>query len=152
MALASGVAWSAALTGLRRLHHLPDVDRALACYLLVALVFLPVSLVPGGREMALPTAAQVLPVLGVALLLAAVWLLPVVWATVHAAERLDPGRLSVILMLEILVGIVSAALLADEIPGAPEMTGMACIVAALGSELLPARRPALVRQVRSASR
>ena len=141
MALLSGVLWSGALTGLRRLPAIDDRDKVIATCLLLAVAFALISLAPGGRTPAAPEGAEVLPALAIGLLIAAVWVIPVLWATMQAAQHLEPGRMSVILMLELVVGIVSAAWLGGEIPGHREFAGMVLIVAALGAELLPARRP-----------
>ena len=151
MALASGLAWSAALTARQRLTSGEDIDLLLATCVALALAFAAVSLAPGGRETAWPipqdaapllAAAQAATLLTAALLLAMLWLLPITWITIHAAGRLQPGRLSLILLLEILVGIASAALLGDEMPGRGELTGMAFIGGAILCETLPLGRRA----------
>ncbi len=140
MALGSGLTWSAALTGLRRVPHISDTDKVLATAVLLALVFAAFAFAPGGRGMGVSTGVALLPSVGLAVLLAALWLLPLLWITTHAAARMAPGRLSVVLMLEILVGIVTAALWGDEIPGRRELLGMLFIMTAIGAETLPGWR------------
>lgn len=140
MALFSGLTWSAALTGLRRVPEVSDTDKVLATAVLLAVVFAALAFAPGGRGAGASPVIALVPVIALAVLLAAVWLLPLLWITTHAAARMEPGRLSVVLMLEILVGIVTAALWGDEIPGRSEVLGMLFIMAAIGAEILPLPR------------
>ena len=41
-------------------------------------------------------------------------MLPVMWLTIVGASRLDPGRVAILLMFEIIVGLSTAAVLTDE--------------------------------------
>ena len=70
--------------------------------------------------------------------------MPVIWLTVFGASRLDPGRVAVCLMLEIVVGLTTAALLTDEPFGWRECIGAVLILGASGVEIT-ATRPALRR-------
>jgi len=58
----------------------------------------------------------------------------VLWLTIFGASRLESGLVAVLLMLEVVIGLASAALLADEPFGAREMAGAMFILAACGSE------------------
>ena len=65
------------------------------------------------------------------LLLAAVgFLIPVMWGLLWGSKHIDPGRLGVLLQLEAVVGIGSAALLTDEPFGLVELLGTVLVVAA----------------------
>ncbi len=59
-----------------------------------------------------------------------------------AATRLEPARVGILLMGEVLIGTVSAALIAGEHLGALEMVGGALVLAAGVLEVWPVRRPA----------
>ena len=70
-----------------------------------------------------------------------IWMLPVVWLTIFGASWLDPVRVAIFLMLEIVVGISTAALLAGEPFGARELAGAVLILGASGVEITARRRP-----------
>ncbi len=63
------------------------------------------------------------------------WLLPVICLTIAGASRLDPGRVAILLMFEIIVGLTTATALTDEPFGAREAIGAGLILAASGTEL-----------------
>lgn len=79
---------------------------------------------PGALRMPAPAA---LPWLAAASLL---WLVPVTWALLWGAARLDPGRLGLLMLLEVVAAATSASLLTDEPFGLREAAGCALILAA----------------------
>ena len=80
-----------------------------------------------GPEPALPPSpAVLLPVAAVALF----WLMPITWAQLWGSARLDPGRLALLMLLEVVAAAVSAALLTDEPFGLREAAGCVLILAA----------------------
>jgi drug/metabolite transporter (DMT)-like permease len=64
------------------------------------------------------------------LLLIAVLMLPITWLTIWPATMLSPGRVGMLLLAEVLVGVTSAALLLDEPFGMRELAGAVLIVTA----------------------
>ncbi len=72
-------------------------------------------------------------------LLLAVAMLPICFLTIWPATMLSPGRVGMLLLGEVIVGVVSAALLIDEPFGTRELLGTLLIVAAGAVEVL--RRP-----------
>lgn len=80
-----------------------------------------------GPEPALPPSlGALLPVAAVALF----WLMPITWAQLWGSGRLDPGRLALLMLLEVVAAAVSAALLTDEPFGLREAAGCVLILAA----------------------
>ena len=73
--------------------------------------------------------------LGSALLLG-LFTIPMTWLTVWPTTYLTPARVGLLLMSEVVVGLISAALFSGEPFGWREMIGAFCIVAAALSELL----------------
>lgn len=73
---------------------------------------------PGGRSVAVVAAISLL------------WLVPVTWALLWGAARLDPGRLALLMLLEVVAAAVSAALLTDEPFGLREAAGCVLILLA----------------------
>jgi drug/metabolite transporter (DMT)-like permease len=139
MGLVAGISWAVAMLFVRRTASQPTSTRVLAQFVFLAPLFLGLSLLfplapnpsPAGLEVDRLVAAT--PWL---IAFALVWMLPVVWLTVHGASRIEPGRVAIFLMLEIAVALVSAALLAGEVVGPREILGAGLIVGASAVELL----------------
>jgi drug/metabolite transporter (DMT)-like permease len=94
---------------------------------------------------ATPAAAPInAAVLAWAALAALAWLLPLTWLLLWGARFLEPGRVSLLLLLEVAVAALSAALFAGEPFGLREASGCLLILAAgaleAAAELRPARR------------
>jgi len=135
MGLVSGFLWACSMVALRRIGpHASDFDKIFVLLLFLGVLFVIVTLVPGGRPWAMPPPEVF--VRGVPWLLAfgLLWIPLVLGLTMFGGSRLDPGRVAVLLMLEIVIGLVSAALLTQEPFGPRELVGAVCIVAACGSE------------------
>ena len=73
-----------------------------------------------------------------------VWMPLVLWLTMFGGSRLDPGRVAVLLMLEVVIGLASAAVLTHEPFGRREFVGAVFVLAACGSEFFT-RRPLRAR-------
>jgi len=56
--------------------------------------------------------------------------------TFTSAEILDPGRINILLMFEVIVAISSAALFTNEIIGIREMIGATLIISAATVDLI----------------
>lgn len=85
---------------------------------LVAVVWAESIAIPSGRAF------------GWIVVVSLLWLVPVTWALLWGAGRLDPGRLALLMLLEVVAAAVSAALLTDEPFGLREAAGCALILAA----------------------
>ena len=70
------------------------------------------------------------------ILTVALVMLPICYLTIWPAALLSPGRVGMLLMAEVLVGVASAAILTDEQFGLREMTGAALIISAGVVEVL----------------
>jgi drug/metabolite transporter (DMT)-like permease len=135
MGLAGGIAWAIALVAANRNASPTSFERVFAQFLFLAPVYFLVASLPGAESAggaASPGAAAALPWL---LAFSLLWMLPVVWLTVFAAARLEPGRFAILLMFEIVVGIASATLLANEPLGAREIAGALLVLGAIGVEI-----------------
>ena len=67
-------------------------------------------------------------------------LIPITWIMVWGAQRLDPGRISLLLMLEVVAASVTSALLAGEPYGIEKLIGTTMILTAGAVEALADRR------------
>jgi drug/metabolite transporter (DMT)-like permease len=88
----------------------------------------------------MPSADQLLAAAPFAFGVVAVILIPITWTMVWGAQRLDPGRLSLLLMLEVVAASVSSALLAGEPYGLEKLIGTTMILTAGGVEALTQRK------------
>jgi drug/metabolite transporter (DMT)-like permease len=70
------------------------------------------------------------------ILIIALSMLPITYLTIWPATVLSPGRVGMLLMVEVIVGVVSAAILTDEQFGVREFAGTVLIVSAGVVEVL----------------
>ena len=94
-----------------------------------------------GLQMDLPLAASgaLWPSLLWIILAALIFFVPPNFLILWAAQRLDPGRIGILLTTEVMVGAVSAALLSGEAFGISELVGTAFIISAGLVEVLGRR-------------
>lgn len=141
--LCSGVAWGLAMVYTRRVHAHPLVDKIGLQFFFALLIFAALNAIPGGREWSLESFHLHGGVLGWLLVFVFVWNLPVVWLTFYGGARLEPGRVAILLMMEVVIGIGAAAALTDEPFSAREGVGAVLVIAAGVAEfvrLKPARK------------
>jgi drug/metabolite transporter (DMT)-like permease len=141
MGLLSGFLWACSMVALRRVTpQVSEFDKVFVQFLFLALLFVTFTLVPGGRPWTVPTAEVVLHSATWLLVFGLLWMPVVLWLTMFGGSRIEPGRVAVLLMLEVVVGLVSAALLTQEPFGRRELVGAVFIVGACASEFFARRR------------
>ena len=141
MGLLSGFLWGWSMVYIRRVEQASEFDKVFVQFLFLGLLFFLFTLIPGGRSWTMPTGAMLLRSACWLLAFGVVWMPAVIWLTVFGGSRIDPGRVAILLMLEVVIGLASAATLTDEPFGARELLGAGFILAACGSELLASSRP-----------
>jgi drug/metabolite transporter (DMT)-like permease len=141
MGLAGGVIWAFAMLYVGRTASNPPFDRVFVQFVFLGPVFWILTQIPGGAGGVGPQAEAFLRCVPWLLAFAGIWMLPVVWLTIFGASWLDPARVAIFLMLEIVVGISTAALLAGEPFGPRELAGSVLILGASGVEITAKRRP-----------
>jgi drug/metabolite transporter (DMT)-like permease len=132
LSLFAGVSFAASATIMRKAGGTGEAERTFMTYLLATLLALAAAMFapggaapqPGWTGNALPLAAAV----------SVFMLLPVTWLLVWGSGRLDPGRVAILLLFEVLAAAVSAAILTDEPFGAPTFIGGALILTAAALE------------------
>jgi drug/metabolite transporter (DMT)-like permease len=136
MGLASGFFWALALVICAK----PGMERTTLSQLVGSLVMLAPSvwlltLLPGSREAAGAVAGQAGMAATLAWLVAfgIVWVLTGMFMTLFGADHLAPGKVAIFLMLEVVIALVSSAILIDEPFGLREIAGAIMI---LGASLL----------------
>lgn len=91
-------------------------------------------------DLAAPTLAGA----GLIALVSLFWLVPTTFGLLWGSANIDPGRLGLLMLLEVLAAAVSAAFLTDEAFGVREGLGCALILGAGLLETVGARKPAPV--------
>lgn len=135
MGLVAGMLWAGSLVQLRRLEaDMPEFEKVFMQFLFLGVLFCCFSLVPGGPAWAMPSTVALVDHAGWLLALGLIWMPVVIWLTMFGASRLEPGLVALLLMLEVVVGLASAACLAGEPFGARELAGATFILAACASE------------------
>ena len=153
--LLAGATWGLALVYTHRAAHHRLADKVALQFLFAVIVFAALTALPGGREAvgvvvdetlrAGVDATRVALTIDAGLWLlgfAFVWNLPVVWLTFYGAGKIEPGRVALLLLLEVVIGVGSAALFAGEPFGAREFFGALFIIAAGVIEFVPPARRA----------
>jgi drug/metabolite transporter (DMT)-like permease len=139
LGLAAGLLFAFSVTLVRKGQAIEGFEQTLVSFGSAALLSLALLLV-------LPAEAGTVDaaVLAWAALAALAWLLPVTWLLLWGARFLEPGRVSLLLLFEVAVAALSAALLAGEPFGLREAAGCLLILAAGAlegsAELRPGRR------------
>ena len=143
MGLLSGILWGWSMVYLRRVTpRAAEFDKVFVQFLFLGVLFVLFTLVPGGRPWTIPSPDVLLRSASWLLVFGLVWMPIVLWLTMFGGSRLDPGRVAVLLMLEVVIGLASAAWLTNEPFGQRELAGAIFIIAACGSEFF-VRRPAV---------
>lgn len=136
MALVAGIAWA---YGSLRIYMQPEIEAYETTFAFFAggtLVTAAVALLPLEANEAVPGLAMLAEAWPWLALLVVVFGVPPVLMTLWGAARLTPGRVGILLMGEVAVGIVSAALWAGEPFGVRETVGATLIVGAAIVEVM----------------
>ena len=129
LALVSGVAWAYGSLCLYRMGAVAVTEQILT-FVAGSLVVTLAGIALGGAAFGgLPPAAVLREALPLGLL-SALYVVPMLFLTIWPATLLSPGRVGILLMSEVVVGVTSAAAFAGESFGAREALGTMLIVAA----------------------
>ncbi len=141
LGLVAGVLFALSATLARRVPEASGMDRTFVSFAVAAVAALFVVWLAGdGLAGDGPSAAEMLGALPFAAALGILAVLPATWLLLWGAARLDPGRVSILLLFEVVAAAASASLLADEPFGRREALGCALILLAGLVEALPALR------------
>lgn len=142
MALLSGVAWAIGSTRIfvGRKHATFEVALVFALGTVVVTGIM-LLIFPPGVLGAMPTAEAVMNSAGVMAAGAFLLMIPIFFLTVWGAKRLSPTTVGILLLGDVVVAVISAAILIETEPfGTREILGTALVLAAGVMEVLPRRR------------
>jgi len=139
MGLLAGVCWAFGMVYVQRTRDTRMMDLALPVFVCFAITFAMVTMLPGGRSWAFPVIESwPIALLWVALI-AVLWHIPAILLTLFGATEVEPGRVAILLMMEVVIGVGSAALLSGDPFGTREIIGTVCVMCASVTDfLLPA--------------
>lgn len=139
IALVSGLLWSAGTLRSYASPH-PGIAQPVFAFSLGGLVSSSIVLLAGlAIASPLTHTGAILSVLPSMIVIALVMYVPPNFIILWASQRIDPGRVGILLMTEVLVGAVSAAILSGEPFGVPQIAGTVLIVGAGLVEVLGRR-------------
>lgn len=125
--LAAGLCWAYASVRLRSRAGVGVWESNFAFFAGGAAVAAAIALIPFESSPVAPSAAVLATTAPWAALLAGAFVVPATFLIVSGAARLSPARVGILLMAELVVGAISAALLTDEPFGLSETLGVALI-------------------------
>ena len=128
MALLSGIGWAYGSLRLYRSENASAWESTSAFFAGGLLITLVGVLIP--IDVTTPSSESLVAATPWLFLLVAAYLVPSMLVLLWAASRLSPGRVGLLLMGEVVVGVISAALLTDEPFGGRELIGTILIVSA----------------------
>lgn len=141
LSLIAGFSWSVATTGIRARPNIGPFEATFvfACgAATISLLLAPVLGMPANGHPEANFDYGFIAMMSIAT--GGVWWALSISGLMWATPRLEPARVGILLMIEVLVGAVSAAVLADEYLTALEITGGALVLLAGVLELWPIRK------------
>lgn len=139
--LIAGISWGFAMVFTQRCKSVAIIDLTAVIMLCYAVVFLSLSLLPGGREWSFDSSLLSGYAIVWILALALIWNIPATGLTLYGAVVIEPGKVAILLMLEVIIGVGTAAWLTDDPFGSREIIGGILIIAAGLTEFFPGARP-----------
>ncbi len=128
MALLSGIGWAYGSLRVYRSETASAWESTSTFFAGGLLITLVAVLIP--IDVTTPSSESLVAATPWLFLLVAAYLVPTMLVLLWAASRLSPGRVGLLLMGEVVVGVISAALLIDEPFGGRELIGTILIVSA----------------------
>ena len=136
----SGLLWSICAS-LIRVNEELDVNFGTSIFILMGGVFvLLATLLPDGQIISGFNSQILFQTYLIILAFAFIWLLPGYWLITYGQDQVDPGRAGILLMFEVVIGIISAYLIANELISIRELLGALFILSAPLVELYSSRK------------
>ncbi len=135
LALVSGMTWAVGTLGLYRTSAVPVSGQVFA-FLVGALILSLISLLFGAGSLGSGDAIEVIRGALPYAALSVLYTIPMIFLTIWPSTLLTPARVGLLLMSEVVVGLISAALLSGEPFGLREFVGASLIVSAAFLEIV----------------
>ena len=126
----AGLMWSICAT-LIRINKDLDVNFGTSIFILIGGLFVVLATyLPDGQVLSGYNSEVFSETIFIVLIFAFIWLLPGYWLVTYGQDQVDPGRAGILLMFEVVIGIVSAYLLANEVITVREFLGALFVMSA----------------------
>jgi drug/metabolite transporter (DMT)-like permease len=142
LALLSGILFAFGAMRVRQAPETSVFEQVFAFFQYGALAALALSLLPLAALGQPPSREQLITLAPWLVLIAVGFLIPVMWGIYWGSRHVDPGRLGILLQIEAVVGIGSAALFAGEPFGIRQAIGAILVIGAGLVEVIGNRRGA----------
>lgn len=142
LALLSGILFAFGAMRVRQAPETSVFEQVFAFFLYGTLAALALSLLPLAALGQPPSREQLITLAPWLVLIAVGFLIPVMWGIYWGSRYVDPGRLGILLQIEAVVGIGSAALFAGEPFGLRQAIGATLVISAGLVEVIGNRRGA----------
>lgn len=130
LALLAGMVWAIGTLRVRTTPAVQTFETVFSFFLYGSLVALALALLPLEIATTPPDRETIITLIPWLILAAAGFLIPVMWGLLWGSKHIDSARLGILLQMEAVVGIGSAAVLTDEPFGLVEMLGTILVVGA----------------------
>lgn len=130
MALLSGFVFAVGAMRIRAMQQMDVFEHVFSFFLYGGLFAFAMSLLPLSELGSAPSWSVAAPLMPWLLAVAGLFLIPVMWGLLWGAKHVDPGRLGILFQMEAVVGIGSAAVLANEPFGWAEGVATCLIIGA----------------------
>ena len=142
MAFAAGIIFTAGAMRVRQSPEISVFEQLFAFFFYGSLFALMLSILPVTGYQYMPSEEAIKSFLPWMFFMAIFFLIPVMWGLYWGSRYVDPGRLGILLQLEAVVGIGSAAMFAGEVFGWREALGAFLVISAGLVEVLANRQHA----------
>ena len=137
IAILAGITWALSLIFFNLAESTSGLQKTSLTIFFVPFIFLLLCFIPGGRSTIISNnLLSFNPTFIWIIMFAIFWLLPSILLIFVSVEILDPGRVNILLAFEVVVGILSAALLTSEIIGFKELLGAFFVITACSIDVL----------------
>ena len=147
MALLSGILFAFGAMKVRESPEPTVFEQLFGFFLYGALVSFALALLPLAALGQPPSLGEIISLVPLLVLLAAGFLIPVMWGIYWGTRQVDPGRLGILLQIEAVVGIGSAALFAGEPFGLRQAIGAVLVISAGLVEVIGNRRGEMEEEI-----
>ncbi len=139
LALISGAVFALSSMRIRQMPEISTFEHTFGLFFYGAILAYAMTWLPIEGLGVAPDWATIKSLLPWLTLVGAGFMIPTMWGILWGSKRLDPGRLAILLQMEAVVGIGSAAILIDEPFGTMEILGTVLIIGAGVVDVLGAR-------------
>jgi drug/metabolite transporter (DMT)-like permease len=136
MALLAGMVWAFGSFRVRLATDFGVFENLFSFFFFGSLVAVLIAILPITPGITAPKWNVLMPLLPWLILVAVGFMIPIFWGILWGSQHIDSGRLGILLQIEAVVGIASAALLTEELFGFVKLLGALLVIGAAVVDVL----------------